>query len=397
MSRYSYTVLYVRGDKNVVADALSRILTLPDDGELPLPYSEHPDLLLTLRTSGPRPTSGPGSGYGRSGGSNPQGHSSLIEATTGSSALRSATPRLDGGGTRLARHSGASDIAFFDGIRTVAIGGRTRRSPGTSVGEFGGSRCSDPNDSGKNSRSSHTPSNETFDDSSRNPKASKRARVSFSYPLESNGPSSFRVTPNLISNKVDDSTQSSAHHLQSELANSDLVNLSPSVPTAQSKYGSHCEQSQTRLVGRADPCVPAAYPDDEIQADPLMSSYDQLVISLVDRIKLALHTDADTKTDHQLNHWGLHKADGMLWHNNRLYIPNANSLRSDLSYWHHDVPWCAHLGITKTVEMVKRQFYWPRMDKDIAQYVSSCLLCQANKTDRRNKTPPLTPLIPPDS
>ena len=47
--------------------------------------------------------------------------------------------------------------------------------------------------------------------------------------------------------------------------------------------------------------------------------------------------------------------------------------------------------------LVKRQFYWPRMDKDISDYVSSCQQCQANKTDRRNKTPPLTPLLPPDS
>ena len=30
MSRYDYKVLYVKGDKNVVADALSRRLTLPE-------------------------------------------------------------------------------------------------------------------------------------------------------------------------------------------------------------------------------------------------------------------------------------------------------------------------------------------------------------------------------
>jgi hypothetical protein len=30
--------------------------------------------------------------------------------------------------------------------------------------------------------------------------------------------------------------------------------------------------------------------------------------------------------------------------------------------------YCPHLGTEKTVEMVKRQFYWPGMDADIYAY-----------------------------
>jgi hypothetical protein len=135
----------------------------------------------------------------------------------------------------------------------------------------------------------------------------------------------------------------------------------------------------------------------ETETDHLLSNYDRLITQLFDRIQDGLLTDPETKTSEQRSHWGLTESNGLLWRQHRLYIPDKDSLRSDLLYWHHDVPWCAHLGIAKTVDMVKRQFYWPRMDKDIELHVSSCRECQSNKTDRRTKTPPLCPLLPPST
>ena len=66
-------------------------------------------------------------------------------------------------------------------------------------------------------------------------------------------------------------------------------------------------------------------------------------------------------------------------------------------YWHHDVPWCSHLGIEKTLELVKRQFWWPKLEHDVSQYIKSCKECQSNKVDRISRTPLLSPLVPPDS
>jgi hypothetical protein len=88
---------------------------------------------------------------------------------------------------------------------------------------------------------------------------------------------------------------------------------------------------------------------------------------------------------------------GLLWRNNRLYIPNKDTLRQDALYWHHDVPWMAHLGVQKTVEMVSAQFYWPLMQSDIEQYIETCHKCQSNKIDRRRNVPALSPLVPPTS
>ena len=94
----------------------------------------------------------------------------------------------------------------------------------------------------------------------------------------------------------------------------------------------------------------------------------------------------------------LREEHGLLWHSDtRLYVPNRDNLRLDVLYWHHDVPWMAHVGIKRTVRMTTQQFFWPNMQADITNYVDSCTSCQSNKTDRRRKVPTLSPRVPPSS
>lgn len=45
----------------------------------------------------------------------------------------------------------------------------------------------------------------------------------------------------------------------------------------------------------------------------------------------------------------------------------------------HDAPTAGHLGIAKTFFRLTQQYYWPRMRKDVIQYVQSCHQCQAVK------------------
>jgi len=32
----------------------------------------------------------------------------------------------------------------------------------------------------------------------------------------------------------------------------------------------------------------------------------------------------------------------------------------------------SYLGVAKTLALLKRQFYWPRIDKDILYYIANC-------------------------
>nr|CAD2201248.1 unnamed protein product [Meloidogyne enterolobii] len=44
----------------------------------------------------------------------------------------------------------------------------------------------------------------------------------------------------------------------------------------------------------------------------------------------------------------------------------------------------AHLGITKTLEKVKKRFFWKRLASDVYNYVNSCSKCQERKTTSKN-------------
>ena len=51
-----------------------------------------------------------------------------------------------------------------------------------------------------------------------------------------------------------------------------------------------------------------------------------------------------------------------------------------------------HMGMDMTLEMINRNFYWPRFSKDIEDYVRSCDDCQRNKASRHKRHGTLHPL-----
>ena len=40
------------------------------------------------------------------------------------------------------------------------------------------------------------------------------------------------------------------------------------------------------------------------------------------------------------------------------------------------------MGQDKTIELIRRNFWWPKMDKRIINFVRSCPECQQNKASR---------------
>ena len=62
----------------------------------------------------------------------------------------------------------------------------------------------------------------------------------------------------------------------------------------------------------------------------------------------------------------------------RLYIPKGE-LRDLVMKELHDSRYADHLGIKRTIDLVKRDFYWPTLEKDVMEYVKTCDECQRNK------------------
>lgn len=86
----------------------------------------------------------------------------------------------------------------------------------------------------------------------------------------------------------------------------------------------------------------------------------------------------------------------MYYKSNRIYLPNDSSLRTRILHECHDVPTSGHLGKDKTIDQVKRRFYWPKMDQEIHEYVIGCDSCQRNKPSNQQKIGLLQPLPIPD-
>ena len=64
----------------------------------------------------------------------------------------------------------------------------------------------------------------------------------------------------------------------------------------------------------------------------------------------------------------------------KLYIPSsAVTLQQKIMSELHDTPITGHLSTAKTLERLKRYFYWPQMIRDVEHFVKSCDPCKRNK------------------
>jgi hypothetical protein len=61
---------------------------------------------------------------------------------------------------------------------------------------------------------------------------------------------------------------------------------------------------------------------------------------------------------------------------------------------HHDSPVHGHPGISKTVQLTERLYWWPKMRQDIMEYVKGCVECQRHKVNNRPTKAPLQPIYP---
>jgi hypothetical protein len=107
--------------------------------------------------------------------------------------------------------------------------------------------------------------------------------------------------------------------------------------------------------------------------------------------KWALELVADHKGDDRLQ-----PANGHFYLEERLCIPPDAALRTRLIRECHDASVSGHLGKDKTSEQLQRRFYWKGMHEEVRKYVVSCDACQRNKPAQQLPLGLLQPLpIPP--
>jgi len=83
---------------------------------------------------------------------------------------------------------------------------------------------------------------------------------------------------------------------------------------------------------------------------------------------------------------------GILWFKNRLVVPKNLDLRKQILDEAHLSRYSIHPGSNKMYQDLKQRFWWTRMKREIAKYVSECDICKRVKASHLRSAGPLQPL-----
>ena len=80
----------------------------------------------------------------------------------------------------------------------------------------------------------------------------------------------------------------------------------------------------------------------------------------------------------------------------RLCVPAAEELKGQILGEAHSSAYAMHPGSTKMYRTLKEYYWWAGMKREVAEYVSKCLVCQQVKAERQKPSGLLQPLPIPE-
>ena len=83
----------------------------------------------------------------------------------------------------------------------------------------------------------------------------------------------------------------------------------------------------------------------------------------------------------------------LLMQKDQLWMPNNKDLRLEVIKKTHDQPAISYPGVEKTLNMIRRHYYWPHMQQTIEQYVWNCHVCRRVKVAHDIYNSLLQPLL----
>ncbi|KAL0553899.1 hypothetical protein IC582_007803 [Cucumis melo] len=89
-------------------------------------------------------------------------------------------------------------------------------------------------------------------------------------------------------------------------------------------------------------------------------------------------------------------SDGGLLFERRLCVPSDSAVKTELLSEAHSSPFSIHPGSTKMYQDLKRVYWWRNMKREVAEFVSKCLVCQQVKAPRQKPAGLLQPLSIPE-
>ena len=77
---------------------------------------------------------------------------------------------------------------------------------------------------------------------------------------------------------------------------------------------------------------------------------------------------------------GYKKLDGVLYYQGLPFVPEA--IQTKIISQYYEDPLVRHFGIDKSKDLVDWKYYWPRLWRDIGDYVKGCDICLGSKAVR---------------
>ena len=91
---------------------------------------------------------------------------------------------------------------------------------------------------------------------------------------------------------------------------------------------------------------------------------------------------------------GLFVKDGIIYYSGDIIeVPNIPKFKTILLEESHDHLLAGHFGRDKTLDLLRRKWFWKGMAKDVEAYIQSCDRCNKVKASSRRLLPPLQPIV----
>jgi RNase H-like domain found in reverse transcriptase/Integrase zinc binding domain len=79
--------------------------------------------------------------------------------------------------------------------------------------------------------------------------------------------------------------------------------------------------------------------------------------------------------------FNLTESDSAWYHGSALVVMEDNELRREVLSLYHDHRLAGHLGISKTLDLLTRDYWWPTVKDFVTSYVKGCAVCQSSKAN----------------
>ena len=75
---------------------------------------------------------------------------------------------------------------------------------------------------------------------------------------------------------------------------------------------------------------------------------------------------------------------GLLLYKDRLYVPNVPRIKLLTLNQIHKTPYLGRPGYHKTIIMLRKDYFWPNMKNELAEYIARCFECQQVRAEHQH-------------